>query len=293
MEALRWLAFSKRPLTADELRDVLSVKEGQKNRETEFQPSIQVILECCQGLVLMDQESSLRLAHYTVQEYLVSAAATLFPTAHRSMSLTCLTYLMMDEFQSGPLDDSSAIDRRFTEYPFLSYAACHWYTHARKVEGCNDLDARTLEFLRSPHLRAAATQANYSCYGYNWNYCQPGECLSDTALHFACWGGLEKIVYQLLCEEEVNVNLQTLIGTTPILSAAGAGHEKIVQMLLDYKADPYIENWYGNALHCAAEAGRCAVIRLLVSHGMSPSTQGRDGAMPVIARWTETVSMRF
>jgi ankyrin repeat protein len=62
------------------------------------------------------------------------------------------------------------------------------------------------------------------------------------------------------------------MGTTPIIKAASRGFVSTVKILLDRGADPHLENWYGNALHCAAEAGNCATIRELVTYGMSPNS---------------------
>jgi ankyrin repeat protein len=42
-----------------------------------------------------------------------------------------------------------------------------------------------------------------------------------------------------------------------------------------------LENWYGNALHCAAEAGKSATIRELVTHGMSPNVCERYYRSPL------------
>ena len=63
--------------------------------------------------------------------------------------------------------------------------------------------------------------------------------------------------------------------------AASGGHVEAVRILLACKADPLLQNWYGNALHCAAEAGQCASIRELVSHGMDPNCLSRAGFRPL------------
>lgn len=52
-------------------------------------------------------------------------------------------------------------------------------------------------------------------------------------------------------------------------------------MLLQRGANPYLGNWYGNALLCAAEAGCSTTIRQLVDHGMNPNTMGDHGRLPI------------
>jgi ankyrin repeat protein len=74
------------------------------------------------------------------------------------------------------------------------------------------------------------------------------------------------------------------MGTTPIIKAAcaaPAGHPSIVKILLEHGANPYLGNWYGNALHCASEAGCSTTIRQLVDHGMKPNDTGHYERTPI------------
>ncbi|PMD53546.1 ankyrin [Hyaloscypha bicolor E] len=71
------------------------------------------------------------------------------------------------------------------------------------------------------------------------------------------------------------------MGTTPIIKAASKAHVSTVLMLLERGADPYLENWYGNALHFAAEAGQSLTIAELVTYGMSPNACERYCRRPL------------
>ncbi|KAK3313611.1 ankyrin repeat-containing domain protein [Apodospora peruviana] len=265
MSILQWVCYSERPLEFQELRDILSIQDGQTKRDDRYKPSLTVILECYQGLVLVDKESKTgRLAHYT-----------------------CLEYLSLDVFQlSGPLDSWWGIQKRIDDYPCLPYAACNWHAHVRKLDADHHLEAEEviMLFLSSQTLRGTTEQISSCSEGYGWQYCQSEECLTITGLHLACWGGLEKIVAKLLAENSCPsvVNARSYIGSTPIAYAAGPGYEKIVQILLAHESDPYIENTYGNAMHCTAEAGRVDVIRVLVQQaGMAPGLDQQYSRLPV------------
>ncbi len=96
--------------------------------------------------------------------------------------------------------------------------------------------------------------------------------MSYTALQICSQFGLGELLLDHLDQGSLSVNAGTEMGTTPIIKAASRGFFSTVKILLDRGAEPYLENWYCNALHCAAEAGNCAIIRELVTYGMSPNS---------------------
>ncbi|KAL4971555.1 ankyrin repeat-containing domain protein [Aspergillus desertorum] len=81
--------------------------------------------------------------------------------------------------------------------------------------------------------------------------------------------------------QKLKINAATTIGTTALIKAASNGQARIVRALLQKGADLSLENWYGNALHCAAEDGHSNTIRQLVSSGMSPNVRSRIGRHPL------------
>jgi len=67
MAALMWICHAERPLQVDELRHALAVEIGSTFFNSENAPSIGVLLGCCQGLIIVDKESStVRLIHFIV-----------------------------------------------------------------------------------------------------------------------------------------------------------------------------------------------------------------------------------
>jgi len=68
---LTWVCHSERPLQVDELCHALAVEIGETDFDPDNVPSIGTLLDYCQGLITVDAEAStVRLIHYTVQEYL-------------------------------------------------------------------------------------------------------------------------------------------------------------------------------------------------------------------------------
>ena len=93
MATLAWVCHSERPLQVDELCHALAVDTGATDFDLENIPSIDTLLRCCQGLITVDKEAfTVRLIHYTVQEYLCGQVG-LFSKPHAILAEACLTYL--------------------------------------------------------------------------------------------------------------------------------------------------------------------------------------------------------
>ena len=133
MEALMWISNSERQLKARELCHALAVEVGTAALNVDNVPSIRTLASCTLGLVTIDEQSStVRLVHFTLQEYLV-AYPSLFVTPHSMMAEICLTYL---SFQSV-CELSTTLGTIPSTMPFLQYASCYWGFHARKEIGGN------------------------------------------------------------------------------------------------------------------------------------------------------------
>jgi len=128
MAALMWISHSERPLKVDELCHALGVEIGSADLDGDNVPLIGTLLSCCQGLVAADKEAStLRLIHFTLQEYL-RAHPELFGRAHAAMAETCLSYL--NSHQVKALSTGPSPDLRDT--PFLEYSSLYWGVHAKR-----------------------------------------------------------------------------------------------------------------------------------------------------------------
>lgn len=316
MNALMWICHAKCPLTVSELSEALSVRVGQVDISRKRCPSANMILECCQGLVILDPESmSIRLAHYAIQEYLMGQSEKLFPRADSIMATTCLLYLMFDSFRKGPCSQLFEMELRTQSHPLFSYASWYWGAHVQSSETDQSVQQLVMKLFASPEALAGSYQITEFEKGRRREYWIPEECYSGklslfvvpllkicvvaveaspitllnplsskltcpqtvSPLHHASYFGLENTVRDLLDRGTYQINARTKMGTTPIIKAACAspsGHPSVVKLLLERGADPLLGNWYGNALHCAAEAGCSATIRQLVAHGMK--LEGHD-----------------
>ncbi|KAJ7500123.1 hypothetical protein FB451DRAFT_1015181, partial [Mycena latifolia] len=91
---LVWVTNAKRPLTVQELREVLAIEPGTVQLDPENLVDIEIVLSVCAGLVIVEEHTSLvRLVHYTTQNYLDSIQASRFPDAQTQITRTLLTVL--------------------------------------------------------------------------------------------------------------------------------------------------------------------------------------------------------
>ena len=143
MEVLMWVSHAERPLRIDELCHALAVEMGATDLDLENIPPQDTVLGSCLGLVVVDKETStVRLMHYTVQEYLSQPGV--LPGAHRVLGQTCLTYLNYDRVKMLPANDVSNLGD--ISLSFLKYSSLYWVGHA-KVELSDHAKSLALELL--------------------------------------------------------------------------------------------------------------------------------------------------
>ena len=133
---LTLLCCAKRPLTVPELFDGLSVELGNAPK---FNPGRRLetpedIHKICPGFIEIDmqpynKESIVRIAHFSVQEYLesgrlvgnVAKFSIQKRQAHTDIACICLTYLLEPGLPVSKNQEE--------EYPLARYAAKTWHEH--------------------------------------------------------------------------------------------------------------------------------------------------------------------
>ncbi|KAF8463330.1 hypothetical protein BDZ91DRAFT_313242, partial [Kalaharituber pfeilii] len=146
MKVLMWIYLAEEALEVIELQHALSVEDGAEALDPDNFPSKSTLLHCCCGLVTVDNETStVRLVHYTLQEYFNLYEEKYFPYGHNLIARTCLTYLTFPGLTGDAFEDIEDLSssegysevqrlRRGieVEYALFVYAASQWGHHARR-----------------------------------------------------------------------------------------------------------------------------------------------------------------
>ena len=298
---LTLLCFAARPLTVPELIDGIAVEiEGFKLNSKSRLQDFNDIREICVGFVdigydaILTGESyyeedlipTVRIAHFSVQEYLVSERiqyqrATIFSlnsvTAHAEIAQICLVYLLEDGLSS------SALDQTVVEaFPLAHFAAMYWYRHYRNTvdpsPGLNSLIVRLLQCQHS-FVTWVMLHDMDSIWRTYIDFSRRSETIV-APVYYASLLGLDEALLELISIGQVgstivDVNAQGGRYGNALQAASERGHEKAIQILLDKGAEVNAQGGeYGNALQAASQGGHDKVIQILLDNGAEVNAQG-------------------
>ena len=278
MAALMWISHAERPLKADELCYALAIEIGSPNLNTDNIPSIGTLLACCQGLVVVEKEAStVRLIHFTLQEYL-RAHPDLFSAVHSTIAEICLTYLNSQQvkaFSTSPSPDTK-------HAPFLDYSSLYWGVHTKRdLSDCAKLLALKLFDDHNNHM---PTKTLLQAQQKDWLTGDFDKIHLFSGLHYASFFGIVEIVASLVETEGCDINRMDCGGSTPLVWAARNGHEGVVELLLsrdDVNPDKPDDEGL-TPLSGAALSGHEGVVKIFLGRDdVDPDKPGNRGKTPL------------
>ncbi|KAE8335726.1 hypothetical protein BDV24DRAFT_179102 [Aspergillus arachidicola] len=192
---LSWIVYAERMLGPSELRHALAVEEGAEDIDETDAPDLDVMVSVCMGLVTVDLPSNtIRLIHVTTQEYLRGVGEPWVSSTYEDMAVTCIRYLSLQPFKSGPCQNIQALRARQAGYAFLKYAGAHWGHHARPVQTA--IADTVVSFLMDRALVSSSIHVPFP------SAVKAGVVkelpLEATGLHVAVWFDLPHILCRLL-----------------------------------------------------------------------------------------------
>jgi len=276
MAALMWISYSERPMRIGELCDALAVETGSRDMECDNIPAENTLLASCLGLVTVDESSTVRLVHFTLQEYFNSHSEH-FENPRSTMAEVCLTYLNFDSINAL----SHSLDKAPVETRLLRYASSYWGLYARSglTEGVKSL---ALQLLGKFGRHISAKLLLMESLGEWWEHWYSE---GFTGIHCAAYLGLDKIAIALLEElEGCGADITDGGGRSPLAWAVEGGRVGIVKLLLDRKdVNPDSGDNFGRTpLWCAALGGHEGIVKLLLDRKeVNPDSRDDFGRTPL------------
>lgn len=178
-KVLSWISNAYKVLTIVVVQHAISVEPGDTSFDEDGLTDESILVDVCAGLVAIDHESrTIRLIHYTTQDYFERTRSSNLPNAQTYISRTCLTYLNFDEFAGGYCVSTTGFGEETNEsfraqtqkYRFLQYAIKHWSNHVSEsqedelMDSVLDLLAQKAKFDRL--FQAIDPPVHWQCWGY-------------------------------------------------------------------------------------------------------------------------------
>ncbi|KAF7344901.1 HET-domain-containing protein [Mycena venus] len=289
----RWLVFSARQVTLDELADAIAFRLSDP--EFDFSDSAKSIyhpnrrrgnsdsFKFLEGLIVIKNDGagrpSITLAHSSVKDYILSPEfqrefGTIIDltkdVSHKFIAQTCLRHLLLFADTNHSMTKDTLPD-----YPISLYAAEYWLHHLRLCnyqtqEALLPLTMHLLEDGSSQHV-ALYQLRHFAQYGTQPPKMAGLRCI----LH--C-GRVTLDVAQLLIEHGASVDQVTKGGRTALHLASGEGHLDFARLLIEHGASVDQTTKDGRtALHLTLEEGHLDVAWLLIEHGASIDQANKDG----------------
>ncbi|CUS15236.1 unnamed protein product, partial [Tuber aestivum] len=147
--AMHWLAFSAEPLTLGQLAEAVVIKYDVNEYGDDFGAILDMncLMDACPSLISFEdarghksspqENRRLRLAHFSVKEYLISDRVAQGPSAFYHISEDEANLLMGHACLSRILRHSAQgaiCGNEVERTPFLYHSARYWFVHIRSIE---------------------------------------------------------------------------------------------------------------------------------------------------------------
>ncbi|KAL8972866.1 MAG: hypothetical protein Q9197_002596 [Variospora fuerteventurae] len=261
--ALGWVAYAYVPLTVQELEEALAIDADADDFDREASPPISLVLDACAGLLITDEETAtVRLVHYTAQDYFDSLAPSKLQDDHTALTRECIAYLSGESIQSCPNPLS---------YPLLAYASYYWAQHAkagREAGLAAEIDAYLLKdpWVDLPDRWFRAPQF------FDWSRCT-GFAI---AAHFGLCNPLRRVLAQTN-----DINVLSYEGRSALHLAAANDQTAAIKILLEHGSDiECMDKFKATPLLVAAVTSSKAAFELLINQGANVLAMDKDGDVP-------------
>ena len=285
---LQWLTFSERPLTIEEVAEVAAIDiQGEPifDRDEVLIDPLEA-LDICSSLITVTGSAEkginrdgrladpriLSLAHYSVQEYLVSDRIKLGPAkqyhmqegeSHEAIMKGCIGYL--NQFL-GPISPA-----QFDISALAMYSADFWISHFEKSGDEKENICRlvlSVFSVDSPAYQSWLRLSGPEVLG-TYQATDLDRELDDmaTPLYYAAKLGLDKIT-ELLLDQGADVNTQRGMLGDALAAAVYRRHTAVAKLLINAGANVNnTDETWGTPLYQASQDDDEATVKLLIDAG--------------------------
>jgi ankyrin repeat protein len=295
---------ARRPLTTSEMAIALSIlcrRDPQSFAEFKIaEGRLKGLIRDLCGLFVFINHSKIYLIHQTAKEFLVQKGLekvkgvwghSLDPSESETMmARICVEYLSLGELyhimqaktsegRHVPTRHTTQDDQRQSNMDeereievLLSYSSEHWAAHFR------DANFEPEDAVVSKALRLCRVDGNQFQLWFSllWRAARGYESQPDmNDIRLISFNGHEVILRIILSAELIDLEAQDQQRRTALMWAAGLGHERVVQILLEKGAEVNAQGGeYGNALQAASRYGHEKVVQILLEKGAEVNAQG-------------------
>ena len=290
LQIFEFITAAHRPLTAQELREALSVTPGNINWDSDqLLNDIYSALTCCGSLVNVDEEeSTVRLIHHSVQQFLLgefhdSAPAMLsIQSANIAMASTITTYINYNVFNTqlsttviAPLPIQKVPERIVgsLDSSLSSRIALKLLRSRNKP----DFDISTVIAKEYRHFGPPPAD-QFVFYRYAKTYCL-GHASYLTDLDLTSRSLLRRAVHSGL----IHIDVQEKETQQLVFQAIEFGNVTVLELFLDMGGSLETRAWsLGQTLLLfAVDRGQEAVIQLLLKRGADTKSRPPDSLTPL------------
>lgn len=295
-QLLTLISCAIRPLKLEELRQALSIREGDTLLDPEALPKPESLISACCGLVVVVEDDSqmVRLIHYTTEEYFTRKMQRYHNSeAHGYFARILITYLNFSTFAifspSRKLEDArneeayykEVFRQRFSEYEagkapefcadnvLVKYAVENWGHHVRKA------------FKRFKEgSSSSSTNFNFpsSTSDKLWTFKRLLLNFLEKQDNVSC---ANQVSWYLDSQKKLLLWKYHVIAPTNITGlrmAASFGIQSLVEYYLDHGVEIDSGDSFGvTALHKASEHGHFRVVQMLLDSGAAIALRDQFG----------------
>ena len=285
---LQCLTVAARPLTVDELAEVLAIdfsvagETPRLNEELRWKDQEQAVLSACSSLVTVIDDGNSRIvqfAHFSVKEFLTSGrlAASKVDTlgyhhiplkpAHTIMAKACLCVLLRLDY----LIDALSIKN----IPLAKYSANHFAKHVDFEDVISQIQDGIDRLLdtEKPHFGTWV-----AIYRQTFPLQQP----EGNPLHYIATLGSSSLARHLISKHPEYLHTRVGHLGTPLHQAATSGHVEVFEILVEQYVDVDVRDFEDRTpLHRAAYWGHIDISRILIDRGADINARNRLGQTPL------------